>query len=50
MENIYNYYNLEDYLRKNLIDPNEAYLRWVKDIINTKVSMFEYENLPDGLT
>lgn len=50
MENIYNYYNLEDYLRKNLIDPNEAYLRWVKDIINTKVSMFEYGNLPDGLT
>ena len=28
MENIYNYYNLEDYLRKNLIDPNEDYLRW----------------------
>lgn len=50
MDNIYNYYNLEDYLRKNLIDPNEAYLRWVKDIINTKVSMFEYKNLPDGLT
>lgn len=50
MENIYNYYNLEDYLRKNLIDPNEAYLRWVKDIINTKVSMFRYKNLPDGLT
>lgn len=50
MDNIYNYYNLEDYLRKNLIEPNEAYLRWVKDIINTKVSMFEYKNLPDGLT
>lgn len=50
MDNFYNYYNLEDYLRKNLIDPNEAYLRWVKDIINTKVSMFEYKNLPDGLT
>lgn len=50
MDNFYNYYNLEDYLRKNLIDPNEGYLRWVKDIINTKVSMFEYRNLPDGLT
>mgnify|MGYP002523290238 CR=1 FL=1 len=50
MDNFYNYYNLEDYLKKNLIDPNEAYLRWVKDIINTKVSMFEYRNLPDGLT
>lgn len=46
----YNYYNLEDYLKKNLVDPSEDYLRWVKDIINTKVSMFEYENLPEGLT
>lgn len=48
--NCYNYYNLEDYLKKNLVDCSDEYLRWIKDIINTKVSMFDYENLPEGLT
>ena len=48
--NCFNYYNLEDYLKKNLVDCSDEYLRWVKDIINTKVSMFDYENLPEGLT
>lgn len=46
----FNYYNLEDYLKKNLVGDSTAYLRWVKDIINTKESMFSYENLPEGLT
>lgn len=45
-----NYYNLDDYLRKNLVGDNKGYLRWLKDIINTKESMFSYENLPEGLT
>lgn len=48
--NTFNYYNLEDYLKKNLVDSSDEYLRWVKDIINTKVTMFEYDGLPDGLT
>lgn len=48
--NCCNYYNLEDYLKKNIADCSDEYLRWAKDIINTKVSMFDYEGLPDGLT
>lgn len=46
----YNFTNLDDYLRMKGITYPEAWLRWVKDIINTKETMFYYENLPDGLT
>lgn len=45
-----NYYNLDDYLKKNLVGDNKGYLRWLKDIINTKESMFSYDSLPEGLT
>lgn len=49
-ENYFNFMNLESYLRKlNLAYPKEL-LRWIKDILNTKVEMFYYENLPEPLT
>lgn len=46
----YNYYNLQDYLSKNLIKGGDQYIRWVKNIIDIKTSMFSYDNLPEGLT
>ena len=46
----YNYMNLRSYMTQLGINYDEDYFRWVKDLMNTKVSMFEYENLPDGLT
>lgn len=46
----YNYNNLEQCYNQLGIKESNLYLRWVKDIINTKVCMFEYENLPKGLT
>lgn len=39
----YNYMNLESYLNKLNIAYDGVWLRWVKDIINTKVTMFSYE-------
>lgn len=42
----YNYNNLEDYLSKSQICYDGQWLRWVKDIINTKITMFNYDNLP----
>lgn len=41
---------LYEEMRKNNVVDTQTFLRWVKNIINTKVSMFKYENLPDGLT
>lgn len=44
-------YTLEDYLSKNIIkDCRGDTLRWLKDILNTKVSLFDYKGLPDDLT
>ena len=39
----YNYMNLESYFNKMGICYDADYLRWVKDIINTKVTMFGYK-------
>ena len=39
----YNYMNLESYLNKLQLKYDGEWLRWVKDIINTKVTMFSYE-------
>lgn len=49
-ESYYNYNNLENYLDKQGIMYDGTWLRWVKDIINTKITMFRYENLPAPLT
>lgn len=46
MDCYYNFYNLEHYLSERGIRYSASYLRWVKDIINTKVTMFEYPNAP----
>ena len=39
----YNYMNLESYLNKMGLCYDADWLRWVKDIINTKVTMFSYK-------
>lgn len=44
-----NYNQLAYYLDKQGIADNTAFIRWLKDIINTKLGMFMYENLPNGL-
>ena len=49
-EQFYNYNNLEAYLNKMQLCYDGQWLRWVKDIINTKITMFKYENLPGTLT
>lgn len=49
-DNYYNYNNLENYYKQLGIEQPATYLRWVKDIINTKICMYEYDNLPKDLT
>lgn len=49
-EDFYNYNNLEAYMQKMQLMYSPDWLRWIKDIINTKITMFQYDNLPDGLT
>ena len=49
-DTIYNYNNLEQYMNQMGLLYDETYMRWVKDIINTKISMFEYDDLPSELT
>lgn len=44
MDCYYNFYNLEHYLSERGIKYSASYLRWVKDIINTAVTMFTYPN------
>ena len=39
----YNYNNLESYMNKMGLCYDGSWLRWVKDIINTKVTMFSYK-------
>ena len=49
--NMYNFYNLDNYLKQQGIECTDgSYLRWIKAIINTKVGLFRYEDLPNGLT
>lgn len=45
-EEYYNYNNLQAYMNKMQLAYDGQWLRWVKDIINTKVTMFHYDNLP----
>lgn len=47
-EGYYNYYNLQEYLSKKNLYSND--IRYLKDIVNTKVSMFYYDGLPKPLT
>lgn len=47
---LYNFYNLQEYCNKLGINYDATYFKWLKDIINTKVSMFKYEGLPNKLT
>lgn len=52
--NYFNYMNLQDCFKQyNIVCPDEnSFLRWYKDIGNTKVAMFSYEDLPtdNGIT
>lgn len=48
--NYYNYNNLQQYCNENKLRYDAQWLRWIKDIMNTKVSMFTYNNLPNKLT
>ena len=45
-ENYYNYNNLQAYMNKMQLAYDGQWLRWVKDIINTKITMFHYDDLP----
>lgn len=49
-ETFYNIMNLDSCFKQLGITGSPQYLRWVKDIINTKCTMFRYKNLPEGLT
>lgn len=44
-----NYNQLSFYLAKEGISDN-TYIRWVKDIVNTKMGLFTYKKLPNELT
>lgn len=44
-----NYNQLAYYLDKQGISNNTAFIRWLKDIINVKLGLFMYDNLPNGL-
>lgn len=46
----YNYYNLDSFLNKCKIKDNSYSFRFLKDFLNTKISMFTYKNLPGSLT
>lgn len=46
-EIFYNYNNLESYMNKMQLCYDGTWLRWVKEIINTKITMFSYDNLPE---
>lgn len=49
-ETYYNYNNLRAYIDKLGIQCPDDYLRWFKDVVGTKVTMFYYDNLPGTLT
>ena len=46
----YNFMNLQEFYDKQGILYDDIYMRWIKDIVNTKIGMFTYDNLPKGLT
>ena len=46
----YNYNNLQSYMEAKGIAMPDDWLRWFKDVVGTKISMFRYENLPGSLT
>lgn len=48
----YNFMNLSSYLKKTLLKGSYTpdYIRWFKNIASVSISMFSYENLPNGLT
>lgn len=45
-----NYNNLQHYCNKLGLYGNDEFIRWLKDIVNTKVQMVQYKGLPDKLT
>lgn len=45
-----NYNQLSYYLNKQGIANDTLFIRWVKEIMNTKIGLFKYKNLPNGLT
>ena len=47
MDNFYDYNNLESYAKKLGLNYDATYFRWVKDIIDVKLSMFSYENVSE---
>ena len=46
----YNFMNLQSYLDQCKIKGLVGNFRYLKDYINTSISMFKYKNLPEGLT
>lgn len=46
----YNFKNLREFLNKLGVVYPEDWLRWAKDILGTKISMFYYDGLPEKLT
>ena len=48
----YDFMNMDHALKTNMIKNGVPWFqfRFIKDFVNTKIGMFEYENLPDGLT
>lgn len=47
MDNFYDYNNLESYAKKLGLNYDATYFRWVKDIIDVKLSMFSYDNVSE---
>lgn len=48
---IYDFFNLNTALKKNILSGDfKLSLRYLKDFLNTKISIFEYEELPTPLT
>lgn len=48
-QNFYNYNNLQDYCKKIGLVYDGEYLRWLKEIVNTKVQLFKYKGLPKDI-
>lgn len=46
----YDFINASETMKRSLIKGDLGEFRYIKDIINTRIGMFTYENLPDSLT
>ena len=46
----YNFFNINSYLDQMKLKGWTQDIRYIKDYVNTKISMFSYKNLPNGLT